>query len=183
MLTHQYLLECLRYNPEYGFLIWNERPRYHFKSNREQTRFNNRYSNKVSGWITFNGYVMTSIGFKGNQKNYFSHRLVWFIVNKRMPLEFIDHINGNKADNRIINLREADSSINAKNRCENKNNTSGYNGVSWHKKRKKYQSLICIDKKRIHLGYFENINDAIKARLIAENNFGFHFNHGRKSNL
>jgi hypothetical protein len=75
----------------------------------------------------------------------------------------IDHINRNKLDNRKENLRTVTSSQNKMNRPKQRNNTSGINGVSWHKLNKKWQATTKIDGKKIHLGLFDDIEDARKA--------------------
>lgn len=119
----------------------------------------------IAGHITKEGYKSLTI----NYKKYLIHRLVWFYVNKKWPTEFIDHINGNKLDNRIENLREATNSQNNFNAKLSKKNTSGCKGIVFNKNRKKWQAQIGFNNKYIYLGLFENfelakqaINDARK---------------------
>src|SRR5690349_20811660 len=73
------------------------------------------------------GYVI--IGIDGRQ--YRAHRLAWFYVTGEWPPDEIDHINGNRADNRWANLRPATVAENQRNRAKSKRNTSGYKGVYW----------------------------------------------------
>jgi hypothetical protein len=74
--------------------------------------------------------------------------------------EFIDHINGDRADNNIDNLREATRSQNCQNAKLSKVNRSGVKGVSWHKYNQKWYARIRLDGKRIDLGYFDNLIEA-----------------------
>ena len=104
--------------------------------------------------------------FKGKQ--YRAHRIAWLLHYGEMPTKHIDHINGNKLDNRIANLRLADISENARNAKISKDNTSGYSGVTYHKKAKKWAASIMYNRKQIYLGVFENILDAVQARKQAE---------------
>lgn len=71
-----------------------------------------------------------------------------------------DHINGNKLDNRRINLRYVTLSQNSKNRKVSKNNTVGFKGVD--KQKSGWRARIAVDKKRIHLGLFKTLEEAAK---------------------
>lgn len=107
--------------------------------------------------ICKSGYLQMSI-FK---KRYYAHRLAWLYVYGEFPKKFIDHINGIKTDNRIINLREASISENNQNqKLPSKNNTSGLLGVCYAKKYKKWQSQIEINNKSVFIGYFDTKEEA-----------------------
>lgn len=80
----------------------------------------------------------------------------------------IDHKNLNTLDNRRDNLRDATRSQQGANRPKQSNNTSGYIGVRWYKRYNKWRAEIKVNKKSIHIGYFDNKEDAIKARLQTE---------------
>jgi len=88
----------------------------------------------------------------------------------------IDHINGNKLDNRRRNLRICTTSQNAMNRTIQSNNTSGHKGVSWCKTHKIWKCYIRKQNKTIHLGHYKNIEDAkktyVKANKIYHGDFG-----------
>lgn len=87
-----------------------------------------------------------------------------------------DHKNRNPLDNRKENLRKATAQENAINRTKQKNNTSGFTGVFWHKQSNKWRARIKVNGKEIHIGSFVNKNDAIIARLKAEMKyFGIEF--------
>ncbi len=76
---------------------------------------------------------------------------------------FADHIDGNKLNNQISNLRVSNKQQNGANRGLNKNNTSGFKGVGWHKQAKKWRAHIDVSGKHRSLGLYTNIHDAIEA--------------------
>jgi hypothetical protein len=92
------------------------------------------------------------------------HRLVTSFPKEKI----VDHINRNKLDNRRANLRIADKSINAINSGLRNTNTSGYKGISWSKRGKKWEVYIGKDNIRIRLGLFRKIQEAIQVRKQAE---------------
>jgi hypothetical protein len=102
-----------------------------------------------AGGIKENRYY--AIRIKG--KNYFTHRLIFLYHNGHLP-EFIDHIDRNKLNNNIENLREVTKSENHMNIAKYKTNKSGFKGVSWSRGAKKWQAQIQINCKKIRLGYF-----------------------------
>ncbi len=124
------------------------------------------------------GYTYIRITIKDKAKQFSLHRLAWLYMYGSLP-EFIDHINHNRSDNRIENLREVSRVENNMNQSIAKHNTSGHIGVSWHKGQNKWTAGIKVNYKRIHLGSYDNIDDAIRARRKAEVEYGFHANHGR----
>lgn len=105
------------------------------------------------------------------------HRLAWFLHYGEWPTCQVDHINGDRHDNRISNLRLASSSENQRNRKRPKNNTSGYKGVSWIEHYQMWQATIKFDGKNKYLGRFdtpEEASDAYnKAALRHHGEFAF----------
>ena len=87
-------------------------------------------------------------------------KLLHRLIMNAGPNDIIDHINCNVLDNRRCNLRFATSAENNQNRQLGKNNSSGIKGVYWRKRENKWNAQININKKRIHLGYYENLDDA-----------------------
>jgi hypothetical protein len=79
----------------------------------------------------------------------------------------VDHRNGNTLDNSRENLRICSTSENARNARLYSNSSSSYKGVGWHKLLKKWQAKIQVDKKRIHLGYFDSKEEAYTAYCAA----------------
>ena len=121
------------------------------------------------------GYRMIGV----DNKVYSAHRLMWLHVYGDWPKGQIDHINGDRLDNRPANLRDVSATENQRNKCLAKNNKSGIPGVVWVKAKGKWQAQIWNDCKSIYLGQHGNIFDAACARKSAENMYGYHPNHGR----
>ena len=104
------------------------------------------------------GYL--NIGF--NCKEYPLHHLVFFMFKGYLP-KLIDHIDGNKLNNKIENLREASINENARNCKKPSHNTSGYKGVCWAKSKNKWQANITVKNKLLFLGRFDDPLEAYKA--------------------
>jgi len=132
-----------------------------------------RKNDKLIGSIS-RGYRVVKI--KG--KTYPVHHLVWLLFHKELPEQFIDHINHDRLDNRITNLREVTPQENMRNQSLSKANTSGFTGVRFHKDSGKYYAYIYIDGFEKSLGYFDTKEEAILARIKANKEYGFHENHG-----
>lgn len=99
-------------------------------------------------------------------ENHYAHRIAWKIFYNQEPPEFLDHVNRDKSDNRIENLRFSNPSLNGMNRKKQSNNTSGFTGVTKH--RSKWAAGIRLNGKQKSLGVYENKQDAINARKNAE---------------
>lgn len=110
------------------------------------------------------GYVVAHI--RKSKKYIKMHQLIFNNVDK-----FIDHINHCVYDNRKINLRVVTHSQNMSNKKIHSNNNSGITGVCWHKASNKWWAYISKNKQRIDLGYFNNFEDAVKARKEAEEKY------------
>lgn len=113
----------------------------------------------VGGYVTRDGYRDITV----DGRAYRAHRLVWLYVTGDWPVGQIDHINGVRADNRYVNLRDVSQMQNAKNMKRPVSNTSGFKGVSWHKRSGKWQAVIACNKKQNHLGLFLTPEDAYAA--------------------
>ena len=124
------------------------------------------------GCANHKGYVNIMV----TGKMYVAQRLAWFLMNKSWPDGMVDHINRIPTDNRWCNLRLATRSQNGMNRTEPKNNTSGRKGVCWCKRNGKWFAYIMINQKQKSLGYYDKIDEAIRAREVAEKEFFESFN-------
>ena len=176
MLTAYEARRLLRYEPRTGNLVWLHRAPSTFSTERAAKIWSAQYPGKVAGCAhKSSGYWHIKI----KKTQYQAHRLVWLIVHGRWPVGEIDHINGNKTDNRIANLRDVSHAENGKNLMLSKRNNSGAVGVSFYSPRNKWVAKITVDSREIHLGYFEKKSDAIAARSSACRDYGFHENHGR----
>lgn len=156
-LTQSELKSVLRYNPETGVFIWVK------KSSR-----NIKYG-QVAGSRHGNGYVC--IGLNG--KIHKAHRLAWLFVNGYLPEQDIDHINGVKYDNRIVNLREVSQSCNTKNCGNLASNKSGVKGVYWNRAGGKWRAQITVMGKKYELGSYGDFDEAVCVRLAAEQCLGW----------
>lgn len=105
------------------------------------------------------GYAATDIGGRKNKKKILLHRLITGAGEN----DIVDHISGNKLDNRRCNLRITDKKGNQRNQGLRVDNSSGYKGVYWDKSSQKWKAQITVDHKRISLGYHPTKEDAAKA--------------------
>lgn len=143
-INQNYLKDILSYDPETGVFTWIVSPT------------NSIQVNSQAGTLHDSGYIKISIG----NKCYRAHRLAWLYVHGEWPAKFIDHINGNRSDNRLCNLRQATPGENKHNQTAPINNTSGFKGVTWHKQQKKWNVKMKINKKRINIGSFDDLEFA-----------------------
>jgi hypothetical protein len=109
-----------------------------------------------------------------------AHRVVWFLHYNEWPNGELDHINGDKADNRVANLRDVDRSTNMRNTKISSTNSTGHTGVHYHKANKKYIAYIRHEGRLNYLGSFLSLDQAVEARQKANLSFGYHPNHGRR---
>lgn len=158
MISRKEILESLDYSPETGRFVW-----------RKNT--GRAVAGDQAGCRKGDGYIV--IRFKG--KLYRAHRLAWFLVNGDWP-EAVDHINHNKADNRIKNLRRASKKINGRNLGLQANNKSGICGVHFNNG---WIAQIKHNGQNNHLKYTQDFFEACCARKAAEARLGFHPNHGK----
>lgn len=162
MLTQKRLKELLEYNKYNGVFT------------RTVRTANSVHIGDTAGGISGDGYHYIRV----DGKKYKSHRLAWLYIHGHWPKDQIDHINHDRVDNRIVNLREATNVDNHRNRGMNCNNTSGCTGVHWHRQSQKWQAQIRVEGRQIYLGLFGEKRVAIATRKQAEKQYGFHVNHG-----
>lgn len=168
--SQEYLKECFDYDYETGLFTWRMRPEYHFKeserfsSSHSMNLFNSLWAGKVAGRYDNTGYKSVKI----TSISYRYHRLVWKYCTGLEPVAQIDHINSIKDDNRFENLRDVSISDNQHNKGLYKHNESGTKGVHYDKKGKTWKAGLNIRGNHIHLGFFKDKENAIKARKEAE---------------
>ena len=156
-LTQEYVRSILNYNPETGIV------------QRKVYRGPNAKKGDIIKTIDSWGYIIICI----DKSRYRLHRIIWLYMTGKWPKDQIDHINRIKADNKWCNLREATPSQNKINAIPRSNNTSGHQGITWRKNTRKWRARICVNYKRIHLGYFNNKKEAIIAyETAAKQYFG-----------
>lgn len=124
---------------------------------------------EIAGAIMVNGYRMVCI----NYQKYLAHRLIWKMKTGTDAPFSIDHIDGDRLNNRFSNLRAATQSQNGMNSKMRKNNTSGVKGVYWGWNR--WQAQISIARRCIPLGGFEKIEDAARAVEAARKKYHAEF--------
>lgn len=161
--SQQYLRDILDYDPETGLLTWKFRPEH-------PTNWNNRYAGKTAfSYRSTRGYYIGAI----NGTTFRAHRVIWKWVHGTDPVE-VDHINGDHGDNRQINLRSVNHAENMKNQKMRNTNTSGITGVRREKGSSKWRATIG----KAHIGYFDKLADAVRARQERARAMGFSPRHG-----
>lgn len=151
-MTAEKLRELVHYDPESGAFTW-----------LNVSKFGTAKVGAIAGSRHAQGY--RQINFR--REVYLCHRLAWLYVHGEWPSACIDHINGDKADNRLANLRSVTSTINAQNvRRAQVNNSLGLLGVSRDKK--KFSARLLADGLRVHVGSFDTPAEAHAAYLTAK---------------
>lgn len=160
-VTANLIRSLLDYDPETGAFTRKYKPK------KGQWKIGDRV-----GGIDAHGYVQINIAGRALK----GHRLAWLHYFGEWPSGQIDHINHDRADNRIANLRVTDNAGNHKNRPMQRNNKTGCVGVSWD--RCAYVAYITVNGVNTKLGRFADLESAVAARKKAERESGFHENHG-----
>lgn len=111
-----------------------------------------------------------------NRKKIRTHRAIYMMHHGYCP-DAIDHIDGDKRNNKIENLRDATKSQNQMNRGKYNNNKSGVKNVHWNKLLSKWTVKLNVNKKRIHVGHFDDLEFAELVALEARNKFHGNFAH------
>ena len=152
ILTQEYLRSLFDYNAETGVFT------------RLTCTANRHKLGETVGYSGARGYLQAMAA----GKKYMVHQLVWMWVYGYLPPNDIDHINRNRSDNRLANLREVTRSENNHNMRISRANWSGYTGVAWDKSRCLWLASIKADGKQHHLGRFKTPQAASAAYLAAK---------------
>ena len=164
-ITADYARQLLDYDPVTGRMRWKMRPREMFRLARDCMAWNTKYAGNVSG-LSNNGFGYLYVCIDG--RRYGVHRIAWLIASGVWPEREIDHINGDRGDNRLCNLREATPGENQQNRPTQRNSSSGMTGVGWHKASGMWRAYIKVQRRTVSLGYFADKNAAYSAYLAAK---------------
>lgn len=140
--TAERVRELLSYNPETGKFRWRIK------------RLG--CSSGKCGTINQNGYHVIRLDFVA----YKAHVLAWYYVTGVWPDRFVDHIDGDKLNNKFENLRLATPGQNAMNRKMHKNNKSGFKGVTYNRLARKWQANITVNRKIMYLGLYVTPEEA-----------------------
>lgn len=154
-ISHERLKELLHYNPETGDFTWRTNPK------------NTQRLGTVAGGWSLNGYRVVGV----DNVQYKQHRLAWFYVYGVWPTQILDHIDRDRGNNRITNLRECHSPAESgENRGTPRNNTSGHIGVTCRKRCGvvSYEASISKSGIRYHLGLYRVLADAVAAYVQAK---------------
>ena len=172
-LTQAYLKECLDYDPATGVFRWKVRPVHHFHDDTRLTAAdvckgrNSRFAGLIAGAVNNHGYHQVQIG----DRKYRAHRLAWFYTYGEWPRCDVDHIDGNRLNNRTANLRLASRSENVANSKLGSGNTSGVKGVKQRQDTGRWEARIGFKYKLRYLGLFDTIEEAQAAYMKAAEEF------------
>lgn len=164
MITQDELRELVIYEEETGLIYWRKR------------RVGCRRNVSAGCLDKKSGYLFLQI----KSKKYLAHRVAWVYVNGDIPNGLqIDHIDHDRNNNKIKNLRAVTNSENQKNRKKSIRNSTGVNGVYFDKRNSTYYVQIHLNGKQKSLGAFKYLCEAKKAREDADKCHGYHENHGK----
>lgn len=172
-----FLADILDYDPETGALFWKRREARHFSPKARAcdiAGWNTRHAGREAARIlNSKGYVEVCI----HNRRVCAHQVCFALYHGRWPSQSIDHIDGNRTNNRISNLREVSLQENARNM---RGRADGRHfGVYARPDRGDWVARIRCGGRTAHLGVFATESAAIDARKRAERRIGFHENHGR----
>lgn len=174
-ITTAILVEFLDYDPVSGALFWKPRARGYFTSDGQFAAWHKKYAGKEAlASISANGYKSGVLWRKG----LLAHRVAWVLAHGEWPQHDIDHINHNRTDNRLANLRCVSRAENARNVSIRKDSGSKRIGVNWDKRINKWCAVGTRNGRTTHLGSFPDFAAACVTRTLFEREMGYHPNHG-----
>lgn len=156
-----YLRECFDYDPLTGALTWRHRPRHHFPDDRVMNLKNTQRAGRPAGKVTERGYIVVTLKRSELKAHRIAFALHYGIELVDLPT-FLDHIDTDRANNRIANLRPATREQNQHNARRRVDNTSGVKGVQ--RRGRRWVASITAFGRRQPLGSFATLEDAVQAR-------------------
>jgi len=168
MITQSELKRICEYNPETGEFVRIIKRSWKGKEYPCRSLPNS----KGDSW----GYLQLNI----DRKVYKVHRLIFLYMTGEFPTVDVDHINGDRTDNRWINLRLVTRQDNLRNMGLRQSNTSGITGVSYCTTKKTWEAYIGAGNTRLRLGHYKTKEEAVLARKVAESKLDYHPNHGKR---
>lgn len=174
MPTQTQLLNVLSYNPSTGSLTWKVRPESEFSAKAHAAAWNAKNANKPALTANSTGYRAGTVFGKAWK----AHRIIWMMMTGEIP-DCIDHIDGDRQNNKWSNLRNVSRVQNNRNSGRRSNNTSGHVGVTMLPKTGRWRAQAKMNGKYYYFGTFGTLEEAIKAREAGARQLGFHENHGR----
>ena len=160
------------YDKETGQVSW-------LKSDDAPAKWNARYAGRPAG-TTYKGYIRVCLTIDGRHVMFRAHRIAFFVLHGRAPVGDIDHIDGDRSNNRPCNLREASRSENMRNAKAPVTNTSGVVGVTWDKSEGSWKAQANSKiGKRVHLGRFKSLADAERCVVEFRRANGYSARHGQ----
>ena len=161
-LTYDYANYLFKYDPKTGNLYRRVKGTEEFRS-------------KPAGTKTKTGYIQIGV----NGKLYLAHRIIMLLVNKNLSDDYqVDHIDHNRLNNKLNNLRVVSQSGNMRNSGVRSDSSTGVTGVVYLEGARKYRANIFVRGKRIHIGLYQTLEEAATARKEADVKYGYHKNHG-----
>lgn len=155
-VTYERVHELLDYDPDTGVFRW--------RVTKSGVR-----AGKRAGYNHPDGYRYIRV----DRVSYQEHRIVWLYIHGYFPENDVDHIDRVRDNNRADNLREVSRQCNLRNSKTSCANTSGVCGVHWEKRLRKWGARIAVNGKNKRLGIYDDYEDAVCARLAAEQCIGW----------
>jgi hypothetical protein len=170
MSVEEYIRQNLSYNPETGIITWLTAGTF------------NRKPGVVAGGPLKQVCGKTYIRIKVKGKAYGAHNIAWLLTTGSWPTQLLDHKDGNGTNNKWDNLRDVSAEQNQRNRRLNSNNRSGVSGVI-QRSPTRWEVQIKGDNKLKYIGSYPTLEEAKIARQRAEEQYGYHPNHGQERPL
>jgi hypothetical protein len=178
-LTTDTVRELLDYDPDTGVFTWLGRGWFWFSTEGSYKLWNTKFAGKEAGCIYTDawGYPRRKIKVLDHQP--LASRLAFVWMGEPLP-EQVEHVDRDSLNNRWLNLAPSSQAENGRNQSMHRNNSSGVNGVYWHKATGKWLAQVGLNGKCRHLGMFDDIDEAATAVAAFYAANGFSDGHGQE---